>query len=210
MFVRRFAFIHSTQATVDCWPPETELRTDSLRILLSVLTDDLQDSPDTASLVVAELLPLVHVQLHEFEPCGSSDSARSGPTSEETSSRCDAISVLSHPMIFKSVIPPVQRLASYSESVSLGSVCPHALPCTAAIWSAAQPWLRVHASVSLASKLSDACEKITQASGTDSSALLASAAILCACLERHKDATSLLHMAVRYKLPARFSLGLIQ
>jgi hypothetical protein len=182
-----------SQAVVDCWSPELQLRRDSLLVLLHVMTNDLHSSPDAASLAVAELLPLLHVQLEDIRSQSSNGSELA--LSDHESAHLDAVAVLAHPKIFKSCVPPVQRLATYSESVSLGAVCPHALPCVAAIISASQPWLRVHSSVSLASKLSAACETITEASGTNSSALLTSAAMLCTFLDRHNDATSLLHMA---------------
>jgi hypothetical protein len=178
------------QAVADCWAPAVELRRDSLRVVIRVMTDDLNASPDAASLAVAELLPLLHVQLRNLDEGGGQHGA------DQQLPSSAAIAVLSHPMIFKSVISPVQRLASYSESVALGAVCPHALPCVSGILSAAQPWIQVHSSVSLASKLSQACEMITAASGTNSSALLTSAAILCSFLDRHNDATALFHMAV--------------
>ena len=184
------------QAAADYWAPEFDLRKDCLRVLMRVMTDDLEASPDAASLAVAEQLPLLHVRLNYLTV--NKTTAECSSTSESSAPQeSSAIAILSHPMIFKSVISPVQRLASYSESISLGAVCPHALPSISGILSAARPWLQVHASISLASKLAEACEKITVASGTNSSALLTSAAILCTFLERHKDASALFHMAVR-------------
>ena len=210
------------QAVVDVWHPEMQLRRDCLDVVLRVMNDDLEASPDAASLAVAELLPLLYVQCAKLEGLSVSESVdvldgsalldtESPPSLSSSSSAAAAppqspalhpslsraISSLCHPMIFKSVLSPVQRLASYSDSRLLGPVCPHAAPSVAGILSAARPWLHVHASISLASRLSEACEKITAASGTNSSALLTSAAILCTFLERHKDATALLHMAVR-------------
>jgi hypothetical protein len=181
------------QAIADLWAPEFELRKDCLCVLLRVMTDDLRASPDAVSLAVAEQLPLLHVHLSNL--CRGVDTKSSDDSSAMHKS--SAIMILSHPMVLKSVIPPVQRLASYSESVSLGAICPHAIPSISGILSACRPWLQVHASISLASLLAEACEKITAVSGTNSSAMLTSAAILCSYLERHKDATALLHMAVR-------------
>lgn len=180
------------QAVADFWAPEVELRSDCLHVLLKVMTDDLNASPDAASLAVAELLPLLHVQLNNIHRETDGRDSAAHDTSNAAS-----IAILAHPMIFKSVIPPVQRLASHSESVTLGAICPHALPSISGILSAARPWVRVHASISMASKLAEACEMITAASGTNSSALLTSAALLCTFLERHKDAMSLFHLAIR-------------
>jgi len=146
------------QAVADVWSPDVELRRDSLVVLLRVMTDDLQASPDAASLAVAELLPLLHVQFSMMGEGGWSDASGVGggdacvrqagdAAASPHPSLALAIKTLSHPMIFKSVIPPVQRLASYSQSLSLGAVCPHALPSVAGILSAARPWLHVRSSI---------------------------------------------------------------
>ena len=151
------------QAVADVWSPDVELRRDCLGVLLRVMNDDLQASPDAASLAVAELLPLLHVQYSRLGEGGwgeasgvgggvacvreAGDAAASAPPpTPPHPSLALAITTLSHPMIFKSVIPPVQRLASYSQSLSLGAVCPHALPSVAGILSAARPWLHVRSS----------------------------------------------------------------
>jgi hypothetical protein len=87
------------QAVSDMWGFGDALRVECTEKLLEIMTRDLRASTDTAYLAVAEQLPLLYIQL---------SNASEDPAIQDKM-RSAAVQALAHPMIFKSVVAPVQR-----------------------------------------------------------------------------------------------------